>query len=248
MNTVEGFKPWSHSPPIGISNSVRYYIRLIVDFQVLSVYRHMKLFIRQVKGNILDLGCGESPYRFLIDEKTTKYYGLDIYDANKFEYKKDDIAHFDGKHIPYPNDMFDYVICTEVLEHCENYQGLIDEVYRVMKPDGKALFTIPWSARYHYIPYDYFRYTPSTLKKIFSHFSETSILPRGTDVTTISSKIIVLYFRNLIQKKAWHYIFFPILIMFAPLVLITIALGHVSMLLKIGNDLDPLGYTILIKK
>lgn len=101
------------------------------------------------------------------------------------------------------------MMCTEVLEHVEDYQTLVNEVYRVLKPGGSAIFTIPWSARYHYIPYDYFRYTPSSLQKIFSKFKDLQIIARGTDVTAISSKLVVLYFRNVFPSEVWRYIFSP---------------------------------------
>ncbi|MFH1004270.1 MAG: class I SAM-dependent methyltransferase [Bacteroidota bacterium] len=248
MNTEENFKPKAHIPPNNFFNSIRFYIRLILDFQVVSVYRHLKIFLRKANGNLLDLGCGESPYRFLMNEKYIKYYGVDISEADKFDYQRTDITHFDGKKIPFDNDYFHYIICTEVLEHVKDYQTLVDEVYRVLKPNGKALFTIPWSARYHYIPYDYFRYTPSTLQKIFMKYKETEIIPRGTDVTSISSKLIILFFRNIFPTKIWRYAFFPFWFIITPLIFFAIIFGHISLLTKFGNDLDPIGYTILIKK
>jgi ubiquinone/menaquinone biosynthesis C-methylase UbiE len=41
--------------------------------------------------------------------------------------------------IPYPNNYFDFIICSHVLGHVENEQKAIEELYRVLKPDGKAL-------------------------------------------------------------------------------------------------------------
>lgn len=248
MDTIEDYRPKAHTPPTGFFNAIRFNIRLMVDLSVVSVYRHVKIFLQKTNGNLLDLGCGESPYRFLVNEKTTNYFGVDIADAVNFDYQRTDITHFDGKKIPFADTYFDFIICTEVLEHVEDYQTLADEVYRVLKVNGKALFSIPWSARYHYIPHDYFRYTPTTLKKIFSPYKEVEIIPRGTDVTSISAKLIVLFFRNIFPNKLWRYVFFPFWLMVTPLIFFAILFGQISLLFKFGSDLDPIGYTILMKK
>jgi len=248
MDIKENYKPKAHTPPDSFFNTIRFYIRLILDLQVISVYKHIKSFLGKTNGKLLDLGCGESPYRFLVNEKTNIYFGVDIADATKFDYDRKDITHFDGKNIPFADDYFDNMMCTEVLEHVEDYQTLVDEVYRVLKPGGSAIFTIPWSARYHYIPYDYFRYTPSSLQKIFSKFKDLQIIPRGTDVTAISSKLIVLYFRNIFPSEVWRYIFTPFWLLITPLLLLAILFGQISLLTKFGSDLDPIGYTLFIKK
>jgi len=46
---------------------------------------------------------------------------------------------FNIESIPYPNDSFDYIICSHVLGHVSNEQKAIEELYRVLKPSGKAL-------------------------------------------------------------------------------------------------------------
>lgn len=247
MDTKESYKPKANTPPTGFFNTIRFGIRLILDLQVISVYRHIKAFLVNTNGNLLDLGCGESPYRFLVNEKSNTYFGIDIADAAKFDYYRKDVTRFDGKTIPFEDNYFDNIICTEVLEHVEDYQTLIDEVYRVLKPGGSAVFTIPWSARYHYIPYDYYRFTPSSLQKIFSKFRDLKIISRGTDVTAISSKLIVLYFRNVFPNEVWRYIFSPFWLLITPLIFLAVIFGQVSLLAKFGSDLDPIGYTMFIK-
>ena len=247
-NIEESYRPKAHTPPNSFSNSIRFYIRLVLDLSVVSVYRHVKIFLQKANGNLLDLGCGESPYRFLVNENIVKYFGADISDADKFDYQRTDITHFNGMKIPFTDNYFNYIICTEVLEHVEDYQTLADEVYRVLKADGQALFTIPWSARYHYIPHDFFRYTPSTLQKVFSKFNKVKIVPRGTDVTSISAKLIVLFFRNIFPNKIWRYIFSLFWLITSPILFFSILFGHLSLITKFGSDLDPLGYTILLKK
>jgi hypothetical protein len=134
------------------------------------------------------------------------------------------------------------------LEHVQNYQKLIDEMYRTMKPGAKGIVTIPWSARYHYIPYDFFRYTPSSLRTMFSRFSEAKIQNRGTDIANIGNKVIVLWFRNLIPSEIWKWLFVPIWVALSPILAAVILLAHLSLVFNFGSDEDPLGYTILLTK
>ena len=244
----ETFKPKANKPPDTFLNSIRFFLRLVLDLQTISIYRDLKDYLKNTNGNFLDLGCGDSPYRFLLNEKTNIYHGIDIIDSTEFDYSRTDILHFDGLNIPFEDNYFDNLICTEVLEHVLEFQSLVNEVYRVLKPGGSALFTIPWSARFHYIPNDYYRYTPSALKVIFSEFSEVLIRNRGTDITSVSSKLIVLYFRNLIPTITWKYIFTPIWFLLSPLVLIFAIIGQLSLFWNTGSELDPLGYTIILKK
>jgi hypothetical protein len=135
-----------------------------------------------------------------------------------------------------------------VLEHVQEFQYLVDEIFRTTKKGGTIFVTVPWSARYHYIPHDYFRYTPSSLKTIFGKFSEVTIEPRGTDVAVISSKIIVLFFRNFFPVEKWRYIFIPFFLVALPFLIIAIIIAHLALIFNIGSTDDPLGYTILIKK
>ena len=221
---------------------------MILDLQILTIFSDIKKTVPKFTGNVLDIGCGDSPYKFLLNEQVTKYYGIDIVDADKFDYKNSDITPFNGEDIPFPEEMFNAVICTEVLEHVEKYQKLVDECYRVMNKGATGIFTIPWSARYHYIPWDYFRYTPSSLKTIFKSFDKVAITPRGTDVVVICSKIIVLFYRNLLPAKLYLWLLLPIWICLIPFLILTIIIAHLALWLNMGTNEDPLGYTVTITK
>ena len=244
----EGFRPITHAPPDTFFGKVKFYGRMILDLQAITIYRDIKKTIPFFKGNVLDVGCGLSPFKFMLDPSQTKYFGIDIADAEKFDYKNPDITPFNGEDIPFKNDEFDGVLCTEVLEHVQNYQKLIDEMYRVMKKGSKAIITIPWSARYHYIPYDFFRYTPSSLKTMFKQFSEVKIQNRGTDIVNIANKVIVLWFRNLLPSILLKWVFVPLWIIFSPILFSVVFIAHLALWFKLGSTDDPLGYTIWVKK
>ncbi|MBM4286160.1 MAG: class I SAM-dependent methyltransferase [Deltaproteobacteria bacterium] len=44
---------------------------------------------------------------------------------------------------PFRSNFYDFVFCLEVCEHVENDQKIIDEIYRILKPGGRALITVP---------------------------------------------------------------------------------------------------------
>jgi ubiquinone/menaquinone biosynthesis C-methylase UbiE len=244
----EGFRPL---PNNSSNNFISYLInifRKVVDLQLLTIYKDAKKVLPKFNGRVLDVGCGDSPYKYLLNSSQTDYIGIDIVDADTFDYNNSQIIPFDGKRIPFDANYFDAVICTEVLEHVENFQILIDEMFRVMKPGAKGFITIPWSARFHYIPYDYFRYTPSSLKTMFSTFEKLEIKNRGTDLAVIANKLIVMWTRNIISAQKWKLIFLPFWIVFSPFLIFWIIIAHLSLLFHWGSSDDPLGYTIVISK
>jgi len=201
----EQFQPVSNTPPSGLAGKLKFYGRMLLDLQILTIFRDVKKTLPSLTA-------------------------------------------FDGKNIPFEDQKFNAVICTEVLEHVHEYQYLVNEIYRTTRPNADIIVTIPWSARYHYIPYDYFRYTPSSLKTIFGQFSQVTIMPRGTDIAVIGSKIIVLFAAGLLPVKKWKYIFVPLYLICLPLLVLAVAIAHLALLFGIGNEEDPLGYTIIIKK
>lgn len=244
----EQFQPISNTPPVGIGGKLKFYGRMLLDLQILTIFKNVKQYLPGYKGNVLDIGCGQSPYRFLLDPTTTKYFGIDIVDAKNFGYDNPDVIPFDGKNIPFEDSKFDGIICTEVLEHVEEYQYLINEMYRASKEKADIFVTIPWSARYHYIPYDYFRYTPSSLRTMFARFSEVRIIPRGTDLAVIGSKMVALFVRGFFPDRIWKYIFLPFFLLGLPLLILSLIVAHLAILFNLGSSDDPLGYTIIAKK
>jgi SAM-dependent methyltransferase len=253
------FKPVPHYPPVGLFYSLLFYCRCIVDFQLYTIFKHLKKRLPDYNGKVLDIGCGNSPFKFLIDESKACYTGIDIENADKFDYHNLEKTVFDGENIPYEQESFDNIILTEVLEHIENPEKIISEMYRVLKYGGEAIVTIPWSARVHFEPYDFCRYTPFKLEKLFSDFQDVKIFNRGTDINSVISKLIVIFMRNAAIclkigsiKGIKHKMFLPFNIVFSiaffPILLLAIGISHLELLLKLGSENDPLGYTIIAKK
>jgi 2-polyprenyl-3-methyl-5-hydroxy-6-metoxy-1,4-benzoquinol methylase len=95
------------------------------------LYLHRKYILDSIKkaapflyGRLLDVGCGNKPYATII--KVDEYIGIDVatsvHDKSKFDYI------FDGINIPFQNNEFNSIICTEVLEHCSDPFSLMKEI------------------------------------------------------------------------------------------------------------------------
>ena len=115
-------------------------------------------------GLLLDVGCGSKPYEGLF--KVDKYVGIDIKVSGHNHASSKVDKFYDGKKIPYDNEIFDYVFSSEVFEHVFNLDELLVEIKRVLKKDGKLGFTCPFVWDEHEKPYDYARYTSFAIKHL----------------------------------------------------------------------------------
>lgn len=253
--TSEGFQPRAHWAPTTPFRRILFYLRLSADLQTNTIYFDLRQRLKAATGRILDVGCGNSPFRNLLNSGTTEYQGIDVPEATEFGYRNPETIYYDGKVIPFPDETFDLVLCTEVLEHVANPEGMIGEIYRVLKNGGTGIVTIPWSARFHYQPYDYHRYTPSMLAMLFSRFGTCRISPRGTDLSSIGSKVVVGYIRNFLRIKPSNFmgcILSPLRVLTAvvaaPVLLLALVLGHCGIWFGLGSTDDPLGYTVVVGK
>lgn len=65
---------------------------------------------------------------------------------------------------------FDYVVCTEVLEHTLQPFNAADEILRILKPGGLAFVSSPFNFRIHGPLPDCWRFTEHGLRALFKDF------------------------------------------------------------------------------
>jgi SAM-dependent methyltransferase len=253
--STEGFQPRAHWAPTTPLRRLLFLLRLAADLQTNSIYRDLRRELAGFSGRLLDVGCGNSPFRHLLSPATSRYQGVDVAAAANFGYKNPDTVYYDGHVLPFPDASFDAVLCTEVLEHIADPAETIREIHRVLKPAGRLVLTIPWSARFHYQPLDYHRYTPSMLTQLFAAFPTLEVRPRGTDLSSIASKVVVAYARNVLALKPvglTGWLFWPVRLLVTvaafPLLLLALFLGHCGVQWALGSNDDPLGYTVTARK
>jgi ubiquinone/menaquinone biosynthesis C-methylase UbiE len=127
---------------------------------------------------LLDLGAGTKPYFDIYAPSFDRCVAVDI-GREGWRTDVDVVASADA--MPFADEEFDCVICTEMLEHCPDPLSVLNEVRRVLKPGGRAFITTPFMLGLHEEPYDYYRYTPWALRALAQRagLEVASIEPRG---------------------------------------------------------------------
>lgn len=180
-----------------------------------------------ITGRCLDFGCGIKPYQKLF--KTTEYVGVEIETENK----KADIVYYDGRTIPFGDETFDCIICSQVFEHIPNLQEITKELHRVLKKDGYILLTIPFIYPEHLQPYDFRRFTSFGINAFMNSngFSVIKVEKSGNYIQTITQMKNVYLNEKLFDKKK-----VPIMIIKKFLIFITNLIGVITNKLCIESE------------
>ena len=174
-------------------------------------YIHYYFLIRDIKqavnayarGHLLDLGCGNKPYRSLYAPLTTSQIGCDVIQSDK---NSVDVL-CPVTDLKFENEKFDTIICTQVLEHVFEHDKMMSEAFRVLKPGGHLILTVPFAWELHEEPYDFFRYTKHALKELFERtgFEIDYIKPNGgkwAAVYQLRNNMMYSSFRK--RKTIWN--------------------------------------------
>lgn len=105
---------------------------------------------------VLDIGCGRGHLAYRLHEHGHDVWLCDVKDIvcdnyKIFKEKKRflEVDFNETLRLPYPDNSFDFVTCTEVLEHLQNPRRVIEDCYRILKPGGKLLVSIPHITSLH---------------------------------------------------------------------------------------------------
>lgn len=77
-----------------------------------GLYQNVLELTPNLKGKLLDIGCGSKPYESLC--KVDKYIGLEIDDDGNRNHNYADVF-YDGKTIPFESNTFDSILSNQVL-------------------------------------------------------------------------------------------------------------------------------------
>lgn len=108
------------------------------------------LVMKKKDGKYLDIGCnnGALTEKILLKSRVCETYGIDISQKQLDAAQKRDINTIlcdlnEEKELPFPENYFDIVTCLEVIEHILPTDFLLDEIYRILKPEGYAIISTP---------------------------------------------------------------------------------------------------------
>ena len=245
----ELFKPIPVSSPK--DNPLLFFIRCLVDLQLKTITDFLRSELATLSNDIIDIGAGNAPWKSFLPQGV-KYMGLDIENANEFAMRNsEEIVYYNGGIFPFSENQFSNALCVEVLEHVVDTEFFLSEIYRCLKPNGKVILTVPWSARRHHLPYDYFRFTPEALTCLFKKngFIDIQITERGNDFAVAFNKILCLIqYLFFPQKKKNLFLTIPLGLMILPSAIIFFLIAHISLIFGVGSRIDPLGYALTAKK
>lgn len=226
-------------------------IRRFFDLQAGSIWSDLAAELPKVSGTVLDVGCGAQPYRILLPPGV-RYIGIDTVDAKAhFGYEMSDTIYFSGDTWPIKTESVDFILCAETLEHILDPGTFLSEMYRCLRPGGRILLTVPFAARWHFIPWDYWRFTPSGLNHLLERagFVGIEVYARGNQLTVACYKQMALILPLLFSQASnpflvWVFRLLGLIAM--PILLVLAIIANLSRKMKGGNDC--LGYTVLAKR
>lgn len=148
--------------------------------------------------HVLDLGCGEGRHAinvYLHADVNAIAVDLNFNDlltarsrfipfAQPQSEKEFYLQQADATRLPFADASIDKIICSEVLEHIPNYQAVLGEIKRILKPEGLLAVTVPrawpekicwWlSAEYHQVEGGHIRiFNGQQLRKEIEHLGFT---------------------------------------------------------------------------
>ncbi len=130
--------------------------------------RRLAMIVRagkdELKGIVLDNGCGVGMYVQHLSPLAGKVYGLEYeFDrAREAHLSSERIVNAAGEALPLPNNSVDLILSHEVLEHVQDDRQVVAEMVRVLRPSGRIVIFAPnrgypfethgiyWRGRYHF--------------------------------------------------------------------------------------------------
>lgn len=105
----------------------------------------------QPGNRVLDLGCGDGTLTFTIHQHGGESWGVDV-TPEALTYAKSEFVSRNisprfvcasAYQVPFPDSSFDVVISSDVIEHVQQPELLLQEAYRLLKPGGRAVISTP---------------------------------------------------------------------------------------------------------
>ncbi|MEZ5503543.1 MAG: methyltransferase domain-containing protein [Halioglobus sp.] len=96
-------------------------------------------------GALLEIGAGTGWQAHTLQAWGFAVDAIDLPTSNYRESRIFPVVDYDGHHIPFPDQTFDVVFSSNVLEHIPHVEAFQQEIHRVLKPGGVAVHILPSS-------------------------------------------------------------------------------------------------------
>lgn len=174
----------------------------VVDLDLLGVWPGAR---------ILDVGSGVGRLMLRLQRRGCETVGADILRRDLLSAQRrvagtgplSTLVQADGGRLPFDNASFDFVACTETLEHAADAGLMLRELARVLRPGGRLVVsvpdTLPELVAYHF--YDLYREDP---------FGHRRIYTRRRIVKAVEAAGLRVYarrLRNSVEAVYWSLLF-----------------------------------------
>ena len=120
---------------------------LMYNLLIEEKLKKMKRLTIDFEGRVLDVGCGNCWTNQLFNGTHVEHFGIDISDnALKLAEKRGVIAKkvdLDCDPIPFEDNFFDLVLCSDIIEHTLYPENILKEARRVLKEGGSLIVVVP---------------------------------------------------------------------------------------------------------
>lgn len=128
-------------------------------------------------GRVLDVGGKHAPYQAAV--RCRRYLCLDM------DWRRGPDVVGDAHALPFRDGAYDLVISTQTLEHCRDPGRVVEEVHRVLSPEGTLIVSVPFIYVIHGDPADFWRFTDQGLAHLLRPFASVRIWPLGNRWTAL---------------------------------------------------------------
>ena len=161
---------------------------------------------------LLDFGCGDMPYKEIVEPIVGKYVGADL----SLNPSADVHFDFDSK-TTLPSEYADLILSSQVLEHVDEVELYLQECHRLIKKDGHVILSTHGYWVYHPTPGDYWRWTSKGLRRTIEKAGFEIVEFKG--VMSVSASGLQLFQDGIISSFKNKYIIGGLAFIFQSLIL-----------------------------
>ncbi len=202
------------------------FLRIPRDILARDMFRAARQYCR---GQVLDVGGWD--FFLTLKKKGVKFDHWITLDNSDRKMLTLDEPNFecvlgDGCNMTFPDGSFDTVLNIQVLEHVMEPIKMVNEIGRVLKPGGHAIFLIPQTGYMHFAPYHYYNFTRFWIEESFANAGLEIVELNGIGGLWSSMAMHnIFFFMETMRLKGysvpeckrsiWYYVLLPLMIVWA---------------------------------
>jgi SAM-dependent methyltransferase len=157
--------------------------------------------------SVLDIGGRLQPYRPLLGARTESYIAVDLQMTPLVN------VGAAAEALPFRDEQFDLVICTQVFEYLPDPGLAVAEIKRVLRKSGVLFLSAP-SVFLRDSEKEYWRFLPEGLRYLLREFETVQVTPEGNSLTGFvrtCNVFLASFFRPRILAPLWQWTVVPVL-------------------------------------